>query len=135
MATVTCHGLVPRLTDPAFLSRSAPFRPVFFKSAGLFLYVARQFGARIEKNRKNFEPSRRAPRPIPVSRRYSALQVREHNVSRFLKCMLTFVSVSVKRVPSPIALDFWQPLPACYGQAISGDDEIIFQYRSHLFSV
>jgi len=49
--------------------------------------------------------------------------------------MLTFVSVSVKRVPSTVALDFWQPLPVCYGQTIGGDDEIIFQYRSPLFSV
>lgn len=56
-------------------------------------------------------------------------------MSRFFQALLTVVSVSVKRVPSPIALDFWQPLSACYGQAFSGDDEIIFIYRSQEFSV
>lgn len=56
-------------------------------------------------------------------------------VSRFIQCMLTCVSVSLKRAPSAFALDFRQPLPTCYGQVISGNDEIIFQYRSQIFSV
>lgn len=56
-------------------------------------------------------------------------------MSRFIQSMLTFVSVSVRNVPSPIALDLWQPLPACYGQVISGDDETLFPYSSQIPSV
>lgn len=54
---------------------------------------------------------------------------------RLIRSMLTSVIIGVRRLPSPFALHFWQPLSACYGQAIGGDDEILFSTCDLPFSV
>jgi hypothetical protein len=87
----------------------------------------------MKKMKKNFEPDRAGPRPMPVTRSLCALGEEDRSMSRMINSLLTFVTVSVNSASSAFALDFWQPLPACYGQAISGDDEILFHNHSHLF--
>ncbi len=51
-------------------------------------------------------------------------------MSRLIQSMVTFFTVTVSNASSSFALDFWQPLPACYGQVISGDDETLFNYQT-----
>jgi hypothetical protein len=43
--------------------------------------------------------------------------------------MPAFAVSRMRTAPSPIALDFWQPLAACYGRVVSGDDETLFNLR------
>ncbi|WP_158514946.1 hypothetical protein [Nioella nitratireducens] len=51
-------------------------------------------------------------------------------MSRMIQSIVTFLSVTLSNASSSFALDFWQPLPACYGRVISGDDETLFHHQS-----
>jgi hypothetical protein len=56
------------------------------------------------------------------------------NMSRSIRSILTFATVSLNSASSAFALDFGQPSIACYGQVIDGYDETIFSYHGRYFS-
>lgn len=56
-------------------------------------------------------------------------------MSRSIRSILTFATVSLNSASSAFALDFGQPSMACYGQVIDGHDETIFTYRGRFYSI
>jgi len=56
-------------------------------------------------------------------------------MSRTIRSILTFATVSLSSAPSAFALNFGQPSMACYGQIIDGNDEIVFSIRGRFCPV
>lgn len=56
-------------------------------------------------------------------------------MSRLIRSIVASAIIGIRKAPSSFAVHFRQPLCACYGQAIGGDDEILFPPRGPLFSV
>lgn len=56
-------------------------------------------------------------------------------MSRTVRSILTFATVSLNSASSAFAHDFGHPSAVCYGQLVDGYDETIFTHCGRFYSV